>query len=73
MKKQTIILIAIIVVLLSGAIIFLSLNKKSPQSGESINEYQSVSDNIQNTYTVEPSKEDEKNNIFVDSQYGFNF
>jgi len=74
MSKKTIIIIAVIVLLLSGAIIYLRVNKKSPQSEEiKFNENRSASDNIQNTYTLEPSKEDEKNNVFVDSQYGFSF
>jgi hypothetical protein len=75
MSKKTIIIIAVVVALLSGAIIFLSLsNKKSPQGEEiKFNENQSEADNIQNTYTLTPSEEDEKNNIFADSQYGFSF
>lgn len=75
MKKQTIIIVAIVVVIIAVAIIFLKTNKNSPSNEEeaNINEYQQVSDSIQNTYTLTPSKEDEKNNVFVDSQYGFSF
>ena len=72
MKKQIIIIIVVVVLLLSGAIIFLGLNKKSSVSN-SINEYQSVFDSIQNTYTLTPSTEDKKNNVYTDTQYGFSF
>jgi hypothetical protein len=73
MKKTTIIIV-IVVLLLAGAIIFLSFNKKSSQSEEiKFNENQSVSGNIQNTYTLTPSTEDEKNNVYTDSQYNFSF
>jgi hypothetical protein len=73
MSKKTIIIIAVVVVLLSGAIIFLSLsNKKSPQGEEiKFNENQSAAP--EQTYTVTASKEDEKNNVYTDSQYGFYF
>jgi len=70
MNKKTIIIIAIIVVLLAGAIIFLFLNKKpAPNSVENTeNEFAP-----QQTYTLTPSKEDSKNNVFTDTQYGFSF
>jgi len=59
---------------LGGAIFFL-VTKNSPKGevSNSINEYPSVSDNIDETYTVTPSKENEENNIYIDSQYKFSF
>lgn len=59
-------------VIITGGIILLSLNKKSPQNEEiKFNENQSVVP--EQTFTIEPSKEDEKNNLYTDSQYGFSF
>ena len=73
-KKSTIIIIVVAAILVTVAIIFLKVNKKSPSNKEeSINEYPSVSDSIQNTYTLTPSEEDEKNNVYTDSQYKFSF
>jgi hypothetical protein len=73
--KKSLIPIITAVILLSGAIIFLKVNKNSSPQNEEIkfNENQSTPDNIQNTYTLTSSKEDEKNNVFADSQYGFSF
>lgn len=58
-------------IIVSIAIIFLSLNKKSPQSdiGENIGD---VSESEQ-TYTVTPSEENIANNVYTDSQYNFSF
>jgi len=72
MPKKTTIIITVVVALLSGAIIFLSLNKKSTQQPNGEENLGNISGQEQ-TYTVTPSKEDEKNNVYTDSQYGFSF
>ena len=72
-RKFLIIIIAVIV--LGGAVFFL-FNKKFPQTAQvsnSINEYPSVSDNIDDTYTITPSEDNKENNLYIDSQYKFSF
>lgn len=72
MSKKTIIIVAVVVALLSGAIIFLSLNKK-PSQNEDVTFKEGENYTLKQTYSITPSEEAPKNNVFADSQYGFSF
>jgi uncharacterized protein YxeA len=73
MSKKIIIIIAVVVILLGGAIIFLKVNKNSSPQNEEIKFNENQSAAPEQTYTVTASKEDEKNNVYTDSQYKFSF
>ena len=75
MSKKLLIIIIIVVIVLGGAVFFL-FNKKFPQTAQvsnSINEYPSVSDSIEQSYNIAPSKENKENKIYTDLQYNFSF
>ena len=73
LKNKTFVIVAIVVIIIvAGIFIFLSNKKSSQQPNGEENTVNNIPGQEQ-TYTVTASKEDDKNNLYTDSQYGFSF